>query len=383
MLPYLITFLASCSLLALAPKVKYKSIGIALTIVALLLPCVLAAIRSTSTGTDTRVYAKPLFDKAMAADNFSEYISSGWSVGWGIKWVRNFEIGFSSLIYWIAKLFGEFPAVLFSIQILISAPLYLGLKQYPALKNKLWLPFAIYYLLFFNLGLNAMRQMIGVSIVFYGISIVLNHDKRDFTFVVLIILAALFHKTSLMGLLLYAILKLIKYGEVSKDKKNSQRKIVKILLIFSLIGALILISNRTLLLGLINYFGFNEYSGYIVKNAGIGIQLLSRLPVAFLLIFNVKSMRKNDKWQMTSFLFTTLAIDLLVASLSVASTYASRIGYLFQFFYIVALSNLCLIDENSKRQHRNELLALTYGVIYWVFMYGYMGVGQTVPYLIG
>ena len=197
---YIVFFLISCFLIWLSEKSSSRYIGKLLAFIAILLPCILAGMRADTIGTDLRVYVEPMYNAAKQSTSFSSYMDQRWYVIWRYMYVNKFEIGFTTLVYLIEKLGGSLGTVLFFIQALILAPIYLGLKRmkksYPV-----YLGMLVFYLLFYNTSLNMMRQWIAMSILFYGLSYLITNEKKKYF--ITIVVACLFHTSALMGVVIY------------------------------------------------------------------------------------------------------------------------------------------------------------------------------------
>ena len=162
---YILFFLISCLFFWLSEKCKNRIARNLLAIIAILIPCILAGLRSDTIGTDVKVYVEPMYNAAKESHNLTDYMNQRWFVIWRYMYVNKFEIGFSFMIYFIQKFGGSLSIVLFFIQLLIIAPIYIGLKKinkpYPICFCML-----VFFLLFYNTSLNMMRQWIAMAILF-------------------------------------------------------------------------------------------------------------------------------------------------------------------------------------------------------------------------
>ena len=126
---YIVCFLISCSFFWLSEKCKGKFAKNGIAIIAILIPCLLAGLRADTIGTDVKVYVEPMYNAAKESHTLSAYMNQRWFVIWRYMYVNKFEIGFSLMVFLIQKLGGSFAMVLFFIQLLIIAPIYVGLKK--------------------------------------------------------------------------------------------------------------------------------------------------------------------------------------------------------------------------------------------------------------
>lgn len=151
---YICGFIASIILLALSDKIVKKQRW-GLVVPALLIPCLIAGLRASSIGTDTEGYLVPMTKAALFADNYKEYMDSSWYRIWRNLFVRDYEYGFSFIVYLFAKMFKSVVAVQFVVQLLTVLPIYFAACK---TKYKTWICMAVYYFIFFNTSLNMMRQ---------------------------------------------------------------------------------------------------------------------------------------------------------------------------------------------------------------------------------
>ena len=380
---YLIGFTLSILLFYISNKIKNNSIIKKIVIIiALLIPCFIAGLRSDTIGTDVEVYVKKLHRCALSAGNIKQFFNSGWNLSWRFKHVSEYEYGFLFLVYFTTKFFGSLQCVLFVIQLFTIIPVYLGLKKFKQFEDKIWLGMLVYYFTFFCLSLNLMRQMIGIAIVFYAFSILLNEKKSNFIVILLILFAMLFHKSSALGFILYFI-----YIVVNHQEKNNlllvvgQHKIslLKCLLLLFLAFAIIVVFNSKFLNTIVNLLGFDSYSGYITGESKFNFkQLLLRLPILLLFVAQFKQLNKYNKNFLT--LYIIFIFDLLLSNLSSASMYAIRISFLFEFFNVISLVLLANVSENRSTNNLNRIIVITYSIVYWYYMYVISGVGHVIPY---
>lgn len=376
---YLEFFLISILLFYLKNKVNNKFLKKILIFFALLLPCVLAGIRHHSIGTDVDVYVSQLFNKALYSNSWSEYYNSRWWFSWHFIYVSDYEIGFSFLIYLVTKIFSNFQIVLFFIELFIILPIYCSIKNIGNLKDKEYIVFFVFYMLFFNLSLNAMRQFISLSYVFLAFSFLIN--KRKFKYFFYVFVAFLFHKSSIMALLVFIIYEIINNKSLKNifivigEKKYSFNKLISFFLVFI---ALFLMLNSNYLVNFIQMIGLDKYSGYISGNVSMSIsKFIKVLPIFFLFIVHFKKMK--IKYSESSFLFVLLVLKIIISNFSSVNTFGERISYIFDIFLMVTIPYLCTL-YNSKKDNVTKILLISYLVFYWWFYYVYGGNSETIPF---
>lgn len=379
---YLMCFGASCLFLKISDKFKKNKIAKILIIsIALLIPCILAGLRHYSIGTDIEIYVRRLFQCAKSADGFIGYLKMHWFYIWENRYVYDYEIGFTTLVYVIAKIIGNLQWVLFFIHILIVVPIYLGLRKFKDLDGKLWLCMLVFYFMFYNVSLNIVRQYIAIAILFYGISSLLNDKRGETKFWISLIVALLFHNSSLLGIVVYIL-----YSAIYKENKFviriSKHTISKnkIILFGVILFGIVIIMNPNIVIKILNILNIDHYSGYV--NGEVSLtrsSIIKALPVLIWIFLVGKRFVLENKDGY--FLLSMFVFDFFISQFASVNPYASRIGYLFFIFNIVLFPKLC----SSFKKKENNLLMMTtmigYVLFYWYYIFVFYGTSQTVPYI--
>ena len=215
---YLICFFSSILLLYISNKIKFNLYKRIIIIIALLLPCILAGVRSLVVGTDVNVYVTPMYINASNSNSFLDFLNSKIQL---TRSAKDFEIGFTTMIYIITHYFHDIHIILFVIELLIIFPLYFGIKKIKPLENQMWYVMLVYYCLFYNQGLNAMRQFISISFCIYGICSILAKERNAIIkYIFSLIIAFSFHKSSIISLTLILIYYVL-------NVKNDKQKYLK------------------------------------------------------------------------------------------------------------------------------------------------------------
>ena len=377
---YIVFFLISCFLIWLSEKSPSRNIGNFFAFIAILLSCILAGMRADTIGTDVRTYVEPMYNAAKQSSSFSSYMGQRWYVIWRYMYVNKFEIGFTTLVYLTEKLGGSLGTVLFFINALIVAPIYLGLKRmnkpYPV-----WLGMLIFYLLFYNTSLNLMRQWIAMAVLFYALSCLINNEKEKYF--IFVALACLFHTSALMGIAIYFLY-------IYSCRQREYIKIANFRLPGSLAplkvfayGCVVLLSLNFITI-LLRTFGLAKYAGYIQGNKSIFLltnQILLRLPIIVLFIIRWKRMAKED--ELTPFYGSMFVLDLLASQLTSINIYAIRIASFFAEYNILSYCALIYAGNRKYRANRYATLlyVLAYVLYYWIYYYIIMGTNATFPYV--
>ena len=377
---YIVCFLISCSFFWLSEKCKGKFAKNGIAIIAILIPCLLAGLRADTIGTDVKVYVEPMYNAAKESHTLSAYMNQRWFVIWRYMYVNKFEIGFSLMVFLIQKLGGSFAMVLFFIQLLIIAPIYVGLKKihkpYPICFGMF-----VFYCLFYNTSLNMMRQWIAMAILFMAFSYLISGKKKKYG--ILTLVACLFHTSAIIGFVIFPIYiycnKKREYIKIANFKLDEVMAPIKIFIY----GCVMLLSLNIIAV-ILSHIGLSKYIGYIQGDNGLYLlpnQILLRLPIIIVFIIRWKKILKEDK--LAPFYGSMLVLDLLISQLMSINAYAFRIGSFFSEYNILSYS--ALVYAGNRKYKANRYMALFYVIayimFYWVFYYVITGTHATFPYV--
>lgn len=374
---YLLSFFVSLVIIGFTEK-KHKTTFTVAAIVALLIPCMVAALRTDAVGTDIRVYVRPMFENARNTTGFSDYWNSSWFSVWHYKYVYEHEFGFSFLLYAVTKLTGSMGCVLFAIQAFTVAPVFIALAL-DRKKAPVWPGMLVYYLLYYNSTLNMMRQWMAMGMLLLVFQLL--RRKKYWGSLALFIVAFSFHYSSLIFLPIAAVwwfLGRFKKTRLVQGNFAISAKTLMVVLIF-LLGILVLL-NLKLILQLVVKLGLTRFTNYL-KGGTLSLmvgQLVLRMPVIFITLLSWKRLRKaTDE---APFLLAMLLLDLLAAQIVSIAKYALRISYFFACFGILLVPYLFRY-QRSRFEKTVVGLSLTgfYG-LYWYYFYVFTGAHETVPY---
>lgn len=379
---YLICFMISCLLLKLAEKTSQKLIYKILVGIALIIPCLLAGLRADTIGTDVNVYVKPMFELACSSTSFLDYLDMRWMASWTYKYVSDIEMGFTVLVYCIAKIFGKINVLLTCIEILIIVPFYKGIYYFKK-EISVWLCMLTFYLINYNVTLNMMRQWIAMAFVLYGFRYII--EKKPLKFIVINLLAMTFHKSSIFGFLFYLIYKYIYSNKkeknlkivISSGRSISFKKLNKVF-VLTIVGLIVLLS-LNIIISILNRIGLSRYSLYITGSLHIlPIQIILRIPFIIIIFLNWE--RYSEKYKMAPFFLTIMIMDLFMSQLGSISIYSSRISIYFSMFNCIAYSSICEISGKREIRAISKILLIAYLIIYWIYYFVIRGFAETIPY---
>ena len=378
MVIYLVIFSISIALLILANgkndlSKKYFIVA------SLAIPCVLAAIRYNTIGTDVNVYLSQMTEAAISSNGFSDYMAREWTSYWLVRKVSNYEIGFSILVYLSAKIIPDVHFVQFVLQVFTVVPIYLAIKSYYEEDCVYALIFglSVYFLMFYNYSFNMMRQSIAMSLSLLAFVKYIKKEKVAFLFCTL--LSVLFHFSSVIG---FIVCLLYSFCIESKNEiiticgyKFQSRTVRMIMLVLVAVVGLMCLKNAVAIL---DFLGLTNYIGYINGDLSLKInQIIARLPLLLLVLYMFKNVPQNKNYD---FYIILLIYDILFSQLASINIYASRISLYFSQFSILYLPQFFLTNKDQKLM---ILLTTSYLLVFWVVFFVIEGVGETVPFIIG
>ncbi len=379
MVIYFSSFFISVLLLFMAEK-KYFSNKF-LTIIALIIPILLAGLRKEGIGTDTEVYANVLYQAAKEANDFFDYLGKNVYSSFQNKPVSNWEIGYNLLVYVSVKLTGSFQGILFFTHFFIIFLIYKGLKDF---KGYFWTFWAIliFYFMFYGSSLNIMRQWLAIAIIFYGTHYL--QQNKDERFIAMVLIAMLFHNSAFIGMIIWLVYKYLQAGDVKKklliNGKVIDNDIIKILMIL-LTGIIALLGLSVIanFLGSINSVFARYVRLYISGTVHLmPMQVLRRLPLLLLMVINWRRLRVTSP--SVPFLYCMTILDLIASQLGGITAQSSRIGYYFSIYEIILLAELTYVQKGKKRILYYILIAI-YSIAVFYYDNILMGRAEIVPYL--
>ncbi len=295
----------------------------------------LAAFRDISIGNDTYTY----FNLFKTVQNES------------IDVLKNrFEVGY----LWLNKLLGLIssnPQILFIItSIIIMTGFSILIYKY---SNSVWMSVFLFYSLgYFGASMNTIRQCIAMTIIFLAYHFILENKIK--LFLISVILATTFHKTAIVFLVAYPLLKM------PLNKKN-----IFIMICGTLMGLLAFNKIFDLIINVFPIYSYYENGKYIeggIKLASI-INTIVLLCIFLLGVIVQKECSKDltkDMQLMNKFIFISICISIL----SFKFNLLDRLSDYFSVFSIIFLPNII-----KKIKQSNRRIIYIYSVISLFFIY--------------
>lgn len=369
MIIYLIVFLISILLIHFAEICKVrKEIKFFLILISLLLPSLLAGLRSYEIGSDTTGYGLYWFNQAI---RFNDWISF-------VKYAKGYSIdyGYASLLFIASRIGQDAHIFFFILSFLELSGLYVIVKR-NCPREVISFSFFVYFLLYFNDSLNNMRQFPAVLIVLYSYRFI--KEKKLISFLLSVILATFFHITAFFALLLYP---------VAWMARNRFSKL-NLLLITAIV--LIACFSFEQIFNIINQFGINldRYEHYIynAESGGKFIRLFLFGSIWIIFLFNKKKYEKYISNEADIFLFySTISVAFTSLMFLGITNYIIRLSYYFDFFVLIYLPSIIKFDKMKMTRDgkikggTSFIIVVALLLFYWFITYVIRNGAQTVPY---
>lgn len=374
MIVYLLMFIFSGIFVYFAQrnfKKQHKLNGIIFSIIAILIPSIIAGCRSINIGTDLKVYA-----------TYMHYVSVNFSFSRLIGIFGSGDILYSLLTFVVGKISPSFNFFLFIVQLLNCILIYVAIY-----KNRKNASMVVSYLIFlFTLyfrQLNLMRQGIALSFVICSFAYLKNSEKIKS--IILLIIGGLFHVTAFLSIPVFLLYKVFSSG----NKKHIN---ITLICIYSLLIFLLIffkpIFNFILELNIlpskysIEYFDRYIKYGLNIDKVGTVFRLLWCLIIMLLCSTN-KNLPDNRKIANYNFFMHLAIIDFILWNFNIHFEYIDRVSFYYGFIYMLFF--IPSLYKMFKRTLFNR--GLTYYIIivlffiHWLLRFVYQNAGQVYPYI--
>lgn len=351
----LLFYLSCFSVSAILFFISIKRKSAILTILALLIPVMVAGLR-LDVGTDYKAYVS-IFE-SISKLSFNEFM---------IKNTYNVETSFYILSK-ISYTLTNGPVLLFTISSAISIFFfYFGLRKYNT-KHKSLIYF-LYLLIIFPVTLNAVRQGIAMSICFYAFTFI--YDKKLIRFILLMLFACIFHASAMFMLPFYLI------RNIAKPAFNKPTYILTIRII--LIALLFYLAIPTLLGILANLPMFEKYNKLqiIASESNNYTFYLKSVIILIILAFSRKIISINKNY---IYVIAFAIFDISLSSLGFTLIEISRISLYLSFYILILLTGLIDVFNNKYGKFLPYVILILYGFAYFYLAYYTLGQSDIFPY---
>lgn len=311
-----------------------------------------SSLRGSSVGTDTAQYLSNIF-----------YVQNTGSIR------RLLEPGFEILVLFISFFIKDPQFVLVVIALIING---LIVKRLWMLRSQISFSYAIfiYTTTYYIMTFSGLRQWLAVSIIFFGSKYLFSLNY--FKYVVTVIIASLFHNTSIFALILPIL------DMLSSKLKYRRQKLMFILLFFLgplLVGGIVILDSRTNLL--------SQYGGYFLQHRHFVGELSGGLMIWIKIIIGIfvwmsiqKSSLPNSDFRARVFNIYFLGLVVSFPGYYIANL--ARIGWYFNIFETIMFGLLA-----KDRSARARVLIIVITTLYiLLFILEMVGSGRGhMPYI--
>lgn len=270
------------------------------------------------------------------------------------------NLGFS-IIKKISSYFGGVNALFFIYNFLTLLFVFLGLKNID--KKARPIAYLCYLFVSYTYSFNIIRQALAIAIVFYAYKYVINKDFKRW--LIFILLAYVFHSTSLLFLPFYFLI---------NTKSNKLRFLIVILtmvLSYNYINIINYLSNTSL---------FNHYGLYATEMNNTANNRMFFVDFLLLIYFllNKKNISKIDEnSDIYIFLFS---IGIALELTGFFNPYVKRIAEYFLISRVYLLPQIPLSQKKAKNKLLHTILIFTYCLLIFVISVYILKQANIIPY---
>lgn len=323
-----------------------------------------AGARNIIVGTDTMGYAY---------NSYQAFNYYGYDYFWNSSEYADFFAPlFKALCVISISITHTFYGYLFAIELLTVIPVILACRK--MLGRWAWMGISVFAVVFYPMSFNMMRQMVAMG--FLLLAFLAANERRPVRYLVLIVVAYLFHSSSIVGLLFYPLVVFAR-GKGFKGGLN---------LVLVCVAGLAFVALAPTLIQMLPGDHYQNYlSGEWAFAGGVRTPVLTAA-MALLLgmcgwVFTCRSQLRSEVSNMLTEATVAVAFGIVCLALSLLSFYLYRIGFFFLYISILLIPLLC--SSIDDRNSRVAMVALAFiCVCMWAFdYYAIQGSHDVVPYL--
>lgn len=324
---------------------------------------VIVGLRHVSLGlTDTEWVYSPLINKCINM-NFGEIY----------HYFKTSDYGFFFLVKIISFVSKDLNFILF----ILSAPYLFAITSLIYKHSKIkWLSFLLFCGLgYFGVSFYLLRQVTAIAIVLYSLDYLI--DKKLIKFLIIVLIASLFHQTALVFLIAYPV------SLIEVSWKN----LVYIPVCFALSIALEKVFLKYIFI-ILSYVmsDTGRYDNYLTDTSSLS---LTEFFIFILVIFMVyllyfkrilgsRKLEYSDQKEM-KILFNMVLIGECMLPFTLLLGEVSRLASYFTIFSIILLPN-AVKESISRRSNRVIILSVVGGIFTLYFLFVRLGNSNLAPY---
>lgn len=374
MLIYLSVFLISIFFFRLAEKNKTNKYNKIFSFLGILIPSILAGGRASSVGTDVRVYGQRFYTYAYLSDSFTDLVRYMTSIG------ENADIGFHFLNFIISRVFEDYHFGLFFYSIIVITCFYLANVNFSELHGgSVAFRMLLFYFILFNTFLNMIRQSIAIALCFLAISFLIKNNNK--AFVILSILAVLFHNSGIIVVAVYFCFCLYKNKNNNSSSNYAKQFLSMLLFIVGLLIIMLFMKQIVIMFVNLSILS-NRYLNYFNNSNSQLVLSIVLLPLMFVLIDVILFKQLNKKNENALFFLSMVIVTFLTCVSNVMPINFTRLSYyLLPLMYETQV--ICGKCFNNKSRKIWLMFIIFVSMCYWAYNSMYMNYGQTLPYIWG
>lgn len=371
MTPYLLTFL-TVSIVSVYAERKLdenkRKVFILLSIIAILIPSILAGCRDYTIGTDVQVYVLPTFEQARRFSNITAWLA------FNATWYKSVDFLFAVLAYVVSRFTGNAHYLLFAIALLTDGFFFAAWVRFRKYVP-VWLGMLVWMLCYYNQSYNVMRQSIAAAILFFASSFLVENKK--IIYIVLVGIAALFHISAIIGFFFLLIPQT--ESQIDKVSKKYLREgiVAVVCVIFLFLPNII---QLTVSVGILPSKYIRYVAGdYFASGFSTTLLLFSAFKIGLIYIYRKALFRKHEE---NAVFFVYAMIDFLVSFLKIYSPYTNRLELFTGTLTLILFAQLPSVYRNDKTNRMITMfIVLGYCFVYWYYICIFHGYNMTYPYV--
>lgn len=346
---YLLSFSGASLLMLYGTKRGRKSIIAA----SLLIPILVGALRY-QVGTDYPTYVD--LYHAFSSLSMSDYFAlQPFGLEMGMYLISRLTSSVASAPYLMFAVFSTLTVVFF----------YLGMRRYT--EHHYAMLFFLFLMVVFPISFNLVRQGLAISIVFYAFSFIM--DRRVWRYVVWMLVAALFHKSVLVLMPIYFLVRFVK-----PDRLNH----IKFIMSVGLAAVVIYVAAPFVFNALLSLPIFSKYDIYQAM-PGEGdnkvFYLKAIMLVAVLFLYSRIADGKHSKYFLIFVVF-----ELVLTSIGFDSAFLKRIALYFALFSPLLLVRVPGVFRDNFGRIASYILLILYGLLSFYLTYYVLEQANLMPY---
>lgn len=345
---YFVVFIISISISKINSKVKTTTNKLIIFSLSIFLPVLIATIRY-KVGTDYMGYYESYKMIVAYCHDLSSILS---------YYQEPMHVVLNLLAYHV---FNSYHGFLFFSSLIFMSFSFAMILNY---KDKISVPMAyfIFFMTIYHLSFNCVRQMIAVSIIFYSFKYVY---KRNFLkFLLLLLLASMFHKSAFICIFLYFIW-------LDKGEKTKLFYIIMVLVTLFIPLFQNYIAKICELLGI---YGKYTSDNYVVSSSFSFMLYL--VPLLILYFINKKESSENSN--ILRFYFRLYIVQIPMQLLGNYVAFADRLSMYLLPSQIIMIPLLLRTIKYNKSI--NSFIVICWYLFYYIFMFIFLKSNGVYPY---